>query len=306
MKKTITLKNLFRPLAAVTGVCKERALGLKAIGLSLAMVLIDVGSASAAKVTTGHTIGGVEVEVRRTGTDVYPVIIFSHGMGGCPDHVDGLLSRLADKGYLVIAPKHRDCFSGSTTPDTPWGEPQSWTDKSNRDRRDDIHAILDALPYSRFARFVENFNDIGCIGHSMGGYTCMGVAGAWPSWHRSEIRAVAALSPWHKPYTEQNRVGDMMNTHTLYQGGTKDAAITPQLMAESGTFEQTTPAKYLQVFGGAGHSAWTDGPLSEQFHEEMTYYIKAFFDAALKRGNKKKLTYTQSESRVVTLEFDHK
>jgi pimeloyl-ACP methyl ester carboxylesterase len=304
MKLTIDLKNIFRPLPSVTGKRSEREMGLKGICLSLALALIPVGSASAAHLTVGKVVGGVEVEVRRPGNGVYPLVIFSHGMGSCPGSTDGIQSALADKGYIVVAPKHRDCFSGDTTPDSLWGEPENWTDQSNRDRRDDIHAVLDALPYSRFAEYIQDFSNVGCMGHSMGGYTCMGVAGAWASWTRSEISAVAALSPWHKPFTEQNRVGDMTNAHTLYQGGTRDAAITPQLMELGGTFDQTSPAKYLQVFDQAGHSAWTEGLLNERFHEEMSYYINSFFDAFLKGGNKKKLT--QRQGRVSTLDYDHK
>lgn len=304
MNKTIDFKKMFSFAMNVNSMRRERGIGLKGICLTLALALIPVGSASAAFLKTGIVVGGVEVEVRRPGNGVYPLVIFSHGMGSCPGSTDGIQSALADKGYIVVAPKHRDCFSGDTTPDSPWGEPENWTDQSNRDRRDDIHAVLDALPYSRFAEYIQDFSNVGCMGHSMGGYTCMGVAGAWASWTRSEISAVAALSPWHKPFTEQNRVGDMTNTHTLYQGGTRDAAITPQLMELGGTFDQTSPAKYLQVFDRAGHSAWTEGPLNERFHEEMSYYINSFFDAFLKGGNKKKLT--QRQGRVSTLDYDHK
>jgi len=304
MKKKIGFKTLFRLVADVSGIRSGRGMGLKGICLTLALASIPVGSASAAWLTTGKTVGGVEVEVRRPGNGVYPLVIFSHGMGGCPGNTDEIQNRLADKGYIVVAPKHRDCFSGDTTPDTPWGEPENWTDQSNIDRRDDIHAVLDDLPYSIFAQYITDFSSIGCMGHSMGGYTCMGLAGAWASWTRHEIVALAALSPWHKPFTVQNRVGDMVNSQSLYQGGTRDVGITPELIDVNGTFDQTSPAKYLQVFDRAGHSAWTDGILNDRFHEEMSYYINSFFDAALQGGNKKKLT--QRKDRVSTLDYDHK
>lgn len=270
--------------------------------LILVLAWCPAGSAIGDILTT-ENIGGVSVEIRRAGNGVYPLIVFSHGMGGCPGNTDGIQSRLADAGYIVVAPKHQDCLSGSTTPDVPWTEPESWTDETNSDRRDDIHAVLDALPASAYAQYVEDFDNIGCMGHSMGGYTCMGLAGAWSSWTRSEINAVAALSPWHRPYMVQDRVGDMTNDQTLYQGGTADRPITPELTESGGTYDQTRPSKYLQVFDRAGHSAWTDGWLSSRFHDEMAYYIVSFFDAALKNGSAANLEV--KTSRVKTLDFDH-
>ena len=52
------------------------------------------------------------------------------------------------------------------------------------------------------------------MGHSMGGYTCKALPGAWASWRRAEVVA-AALSPWHRPYMVQNRVGDMTKDYAL-------------------------------------------------------------------------------------------
>ena len=137
----------------------------------------------------------------------------------------------------------------------------------------------------------------------MGGYTCMGLAGAWSTWTRSEIRSVAILSPWHRPYLVQNRVSDMSNDQTLYQGGTLDRLITAELTKSKGTFDQTSPSKYLQVFSRAGHSAWTDRRLSNSLHSQMSYYLVAFFDAHLKDGSLAALEV--EKSRVKNLEFKH-
>jgi dienelactone hydrolase len=284
---------------SATEVCSA---GLKKIGVAFALALIPVGTAVADVMTTTN-IGGVDVEIRRAGNGIYPLVIFSHGMGGCPGNTDGIQSKLADAGYIVVAPKHDDCLTGSTTPDVPWTKPENWTDQTNRNRRDDIHAVLDALPSSTYSQYIEGFSNIGCMGHSMGGYTCMGVAGAWSSWTRSEIGPVAALSPWHRPLMAQNRVGDMTNSQTLYQGGTLDNPITPELIQSGGTYAQTSPSKYVQVFDRAGHSAWTDGFLSSRFHDQMAYYLISFFDAYLKNGS---VSYLQAKkSRVSTLDFEH-
>jgi len=43
-------------------------------------------------VVGNYSIGGVNVEICRAGNGVYPLIIFSHGMGGCPGNTDGIQS----------------------------------------------------------------------------------------------------------------------------------------------------------------------------------------------------------------------
>jgi len=258
---------------------------------------------ASAAVITETKIAGVDVEIRRSGNDAYPLIIFSHGMGACPAYASGLQDRLADAGYIVIAPKHADCISGSTKADVPWRDAKRWSDQTNRDRRDDIHALLDALPSSQYAKHIASFEKVGCMGHSMGGYTCMGVGGAWQSWKRPEITAIAALSPWHRPFLEQGHVSDMKGVSLLYQGGTHDRPITPELTKPNGTFNQTLTAKYMQVFKRARHGAWSDRRLSSRFHDDISYYLIAFYDAYLKGGAVEKLE--MKKSKVDSLRFKH-
>jgi pimeloyl-ACP methyl ester carboxylesterase len=271
--------------------------------LLTSLPLQAVEQESLANIMTTTSIDGVPVEIRRAGDGVYPLIIFSHGMGGCPSGVDGMQSRLANAGYVVVAPKHADCIERRTTPDMSWRKPREWTDQTNSDRRDDIHKILDALPSTGYAKHIESFDQVGCLGHSMGGYVCMGLAGAWESWKRDEVIAIALLSPWHKPYAEQKQIKRIANVRTLYQGGSKDRPITPDLAKPNGAYDQTPSPKYLQIFKRARHSAWTDRPLSVRFHEEMTYYIESFFDVALKGEPEGKLEV--KKALVTELRFEH-
>ncbi len=271
--------------------------------LLTSLPLQAVEQESLANIMTTTSIDGVPVEIRRAGDGVYPLIIFSHGMGGCPSGVDGIQSQLANAGYIVVAPKHADCIERRTTPDVSWRKPREWTGQTNSDRRDDIHKILDALPSTDFAKHIKSFDQVGCLGHSMGGYSCMGLAGAWESWKRDEVIAIALLSPWHKPYADQKQIKRIANVRTLYQGGSKDRPITPDLAKSNGAYDQTPSPKYLQIFKRARHSSWTDRPLSVRFHEEMTYYIESFFDVALKGEPEGKLEV--KKALVTELRFEH-
>ncbi len=272
-------------------------MGLKKYWPALALFMMTTVLAEPA------TIGGVDVEIMRSSDNPAPLVLFSHGAGSCPDRYQQLLSKLANSGYTVMAVKHKDCISGDTTPDVSWRSPEQWSDATNSYRRDDMHALLDALPGSDYAQYISSFDSVGCMGHSMGGYTCMGLAGAWASWQRTEVKAIAVLSPWHKPYTVQQSAVEISGVSVLYQGGTKDRPITPDLVAANGAYEQTNSPKYLQVFNRARHGAWSDSRLGRRFHDEMSYYQIAFFDAYLKGESVKKLEV--KKGRVDTLRFAH-
>jgi len=274
---------------------------------NLLMLLLGYGliaSPVIAAVVSNDKIADVEIEITRPDhKGSYPLIIFSHGMGACPTDYSGIQRRMVNAGYVVIAPRHADCLSGSSKPHVPWREPQNWTQTTNDNRKNDMHRVLDALPSSKYAQYINSFEQVGCAGHSMGGYTCMGLAGAWDSWKRDEIAAIALLSPWHKPYSVHERVVKMSGVNTLYQGGSKDRPISVDLCAANGAFAETQPAKYLQIFKRARHSAWTDRVLTKRYHEQMSYYLVSFFDLSLKGDEGSRLEV--SKSQVTELRFEH-
>lgn len=126
----------------------------------------------------------------------YPVILFSHGFAGCNTQSAFLKEALARAGYLVLAPNHLDAQCPGARPQTrvPPGKarnwkPQAsflaadiWSDAVYRDRAEDIGVILDAITRSAtFQGIRVDAGRIGLAGHSLGGYTALGMAGAWPS-----------------------------------------------------------------------------------------------------------------------------
>ncbi|MBY0427959.1 MAG: hypothetical protein K2Q32_01940, partial [Alphaproteobacteria bacterium] len=131
-----------------------------------------------------------------------------------------------------------------------------------------------------FLKHVD-FEHVGMIGHSLGGYVAMGLGGAWQSWKSNHIKAVLALSPYSAPFLSKNTVSNI-SVPIMYQGGTRDIGITPSLSKPDGTYNQTHPDKYLVILDGASHFAWTDKVPT--FHSSITSYGIAFFDYYL-RGN---------------------
>lgn len=238
----------------------------------------------------GHDVAVWKPEVKAPSAG-YPVVVFSHGFTGCNTQSAFLMDALAHAGYLVVAPNHDDARCGSAAmgerssgkfprPDVPFQNPERWSDATYQDRRKDIESLLDALLSGTVLQGTHvDAKRIGIAGHSLGGYTALGVAGAWQSWKDQRIKAVLALSPYCTPYLRKGGLGQM-NVPVMYQGGTRDFGITPSVKRPQGAYDRSSPPKYFIEFEGAGHLAWTN--LNKTFQETISNYSIAFFDHFLR------------------------
>jgi len=224
----------------------------------------------------------------------YPLIIFSHGLGGCNTQSTFLMTALANAGYLVVAPNHADGRCGtarasrrdpssSDVPEPPVRDDSKWSDASYRVRATDVEAVLDSILRARvFEGVPVDAERIGIAGHSLGGYTALGLAGAWPSWKDARIKAVLALSPYCTPFVARGALGHL-DVPTMYQGGTWDFGITPSVRRLQGAYDLSSTPKYYVEFTRAGHFAWTD--LNPRFQSLIDRYSIAFFDRYVKGLN---------------------
>jgi len=219
----------------------------------------------------------------------YPLIVFSHGFTGCNTQTKFLMQALAQAGYLVVAPNHKDagCASGrhfgngSQKPELPFRDAGQWSDATYRNRREDIEAVIDAvLSRDKFQGLRVDRDRIGIAGHSLGGYTVLGLAGGWSSWRDPRVKAVLALSPYCSPFLARMRLKDV-SVPVMYQGGTRDFGITPTVKKTQGAYDQSRAPKFYVELDGAGHFAWTD--LNRAYVSTIDTYSIAFFDAYLKQ-----------------------
>jgi pimeloyl-ACP methyl ester carboxylesterase len=93
------------------------------------------------------------------------------------------------------------------------------------------------------------------------------------------VKAVLALSPYSTPFDAHETIGGLA-VPVMFQGGTRDVGITPQLAKAGGTYDGAPSPKYFVEFNGAGHFAWTD--LRSTFHESIDAYSIAFMDRYVK------------------------
>ena len=214
-----------------------------------------------------------------------PAIVFSHGLHGCATQSRFLMEAFASAGYLVFAPNHRDASCGPRGATTrveaaapPLGRPSAWTSASYRDRADDIRRLIEAVRRDeRYAR--ADWSRMALAGHSLGGYTVLGLAGAWPEWRLPGVRAVLALSPYAQPFQTHHTLGQLA-APVMYQGGTRDVGITPWVEKRDGGYAQSPAPKYFVDFAGAGHLAWTN--LQTTAHASIVAYSVAFLDQYVK------------------------
>jgi pimeloyl-ACP methyl ester carboxylesterase len=117
------------------------------------------------------------------------------------------------------------------------------------------------------------------MGHSLGGYTVLGLAGAWPSWKLEGVKAALALSPYSQAFLVHKTLQGL-SAPVMYQGGTLDFGETPAISKNSGAYEASPPPKYYVEFKGASHFAWTN--LGIVAHDEIAAYSVAFMNVYLK------------------------
>jgi predicted dienelactone hydrolase len=220
-----------------------------------------------------------------------PLILFSHGFGGCAQQSATLTRALAEAGYAVLAPNHRDegCehYRGNLAaalsvsrlrPEQPFTHAAAWGPETEISRRNDLDALLQfALSHAPYRDAIDRTR-IGVMGHSLGGYAALGLAGAWPSWRDPRIKAALALSPYTAPFVLGERLA-AISIPVMYQTGTRDIGIGPVLLRAGGGYEMTGGPKYLVVLKGASHFAWTE--LNLNYQDIIAAYARSFFDRTL-------------------------
>lgn len=227
-------------------------------------------------------LGGRRVVVwqpPKTARGPQPVVIFSHGLGGCPTQSRFMTEGLAERGYWVFAPFHRDAGCGKKGPvarsPIPFDEPSRWNSGTFAGRVDDIDAVVAALSAAPWSERVD-LTRLAIAGHSLGGYTAMGFAGGWPSSSKTPaVRAVLAMAPYADPFLVHGTLSDF-DVPVMYQGGTLDVGISRSLQKRGGVYDRTGGPKYLVEFTGARHSSW--GNKVNRAHDAMLAYAGAFLD----------------------------
>ncbi|MDR3691678.1 MAG: alpha/beta hydrolase [Fimbriimonas sp.] len=230
-------------------------------------------------------IGGISVSIwnPKGETGPAPLVLFSHGFHGSSNQSKFLTSALADHGYLVVAPEHSDSSMyrhGAITDGLgEFKQGSTWTDRSHEDRVKDFRKLIGAMKADPHWSRAVDWKKVAIVGHSLGGYTALGIGGAWPTWRIADVKAVIALSPFCAPYV-QHKTLSHLQAPVMYQGGTRDFGITPTVIKGGAAFDSTPSPAYYVELEGAGHFAWTD--LNRRYQPSIVHYCEAFLDRYLR------------------------
>ncbi|MDX2105122.1 MAG: dienelactone hydrolase family protein [Candidatus Melainabacteria bacterium] len=211
-----------------------------------------------------------------------PLILFSHGYHGINVQCGFAKKLLAQNGYIVVAPNHKDAIGapGSLAIHPIFARTKKWNHSTFEYRADDIKNLLAYLKEDPQWRDKIDWDKIGICGTSLGGYTVLGLAGAWPEQKLPEAKCVLAQAPFTKPLLEKDLLA-RIDIPVMYQGGGLDF-LTPEIRKKGGAYDSTPSPAYYVEFKRATHLFWSVLNFSKKRQNEMSYYNLAFFDKYLK------------------------
>jgi predicted dienelactone hydrolase len=245
----------------------------------------------------------VKIYAPDAGKDAFPVIIFSHGLGGTREGYEYLGRHWAAHGYVSVHLQHE----GSD--DAAWrgrGRPMQAMREAAADPQNAINRPLDV----RFAidQVLElnskpgpfqgclDTNRIGMAGHSFGAFTTLAVAGQVfgpgdRSLGDSRVKAAIAMSA-PVPRANRDRSYGRVRIPILHLTGTEDdSPIGDTKAAERRIpFDHITGAdQYLLILKGGDHMVFSgrsglrgDRSKDGLFHSLILQSSTAFWDAYLK------------------------
>lgn len=196
-----------------------------------------------------------------------PLVLFSHGLGGCALQSTFITEELARHGYVVAAPDHQDAATcgidgealrmQNLRTEQPLLEPARWTEQSEVVRLHDLRATIKRVAADAALARIADTTRVGAVGHSMGGYAALGMAGAWPTWRTREVKAVVALSPYVTPFIAHGTLAKLA-VPVMYQGAQFDWGMTPNIEGPNGAYASTPAPKYYARLKGGTHLEWTN------------------------------------------------
>lgn len=247
------------------------------ICLLLAMLLPAGCGAEAAAMEAMKLQDGTDVALWRPGPGTpgpWPLVLFSHGLGGCRDQSADILGDLADRGQLIVAVNHADQRCGRLPTAAGFPHPASFTDATFRDRLEQLRRLHASILREPGLAAKFDTNKLVLIGHSLGGYTVLGMAGARATWKFTGVAAVVAWAPFTAPYLLNHGVKNIA-VATLYEAGDTDFVVAAADVKKA--FDDTPAPTCLVARAGANHFAWVDQRAMPDFAQPA--YRRAIVDS---------------------------
>jgi predicted dienelactone hydrolase len=240
----------------------------------------------------------------------FPVIVFSHGLGGSRANYGYVCEHLASHGYLVIVPTHHGSDTRAVgeqalrrrrdrAPGAGGFIQESTSDPENlKNRPADVSFVLDRVEKDERLGKIADMARVGVAGHSFGAYTAMVEGGMevnlpgkpHASMRDPRVKAVLPMSPEGKNVMGiDGEAWDHFATPVLFLTGTRDYGQGARSAAwRREGFDAVKKAggkdAYLVVLEGAGHM--TFGRPAGEHRGQIKGLATAFLDAYVKEDEK--------------------
>lgn len=229
----------------------------------------------------------------------WPVCLISHGGGGSHLIYRSIGTWLAEHGFIVVCPEH----PGDNRNDRS----ASNTDQAAIDRPRHASLAIDAVLRDPLLGPVADSARIAAIGHSMGGYTALVMAGGWP-WARpgqrlpmapdARVRAAVLLAPAADWFlgpealssvsvpllvfaAERDPVTPAARIRQALAGLPAETPVTFEVIPNAGHFSFITPFPAHMRRDDFPPSVDPPGFDREAFHRELPRRIQEFLAGAL-------------------------
>jgi dienelactone hydrolase len=136
-------------------------------------------------------------------------------------------------------------------------EPARWTEQSEIGRLHDLREAIRRVATDPDLARITDTQRVGAVGHSMGGYAALGMAGGWPTWRTPEVKAVIAFSPYAAPFIVHGTLPKLA-VPVMYQGAQFDWGMTPNIEGPKGAYAQSPAPKYYARLRNGTHVEWTN------------------------------------------------
>ena len=194
-------------------------------------------------------------------TGRHPVVLFSHGLGGLPQHFAPLAASWAEAGYVVVAPAYPHTNAGVRVDrDDIRHQP------ADAERVLDRIAALDRTPGDVFAGHLAT-DRLAAVGFSAGGTTTLGLFHAG---HRSGLRAGVSIAGRRPPAPFGGPPARLLLVH-----GDRDRVVP--IAAGRQAYAEAPWAKRFVVVHGAGHGEYlrAGDPRYTRVSEQILAFLTA-------------------------------